>query len=56
MKCPKCSNEIPKGVNFCANCGEPIQAELLEKKQDGTEVFKLPDGRVINRVIAHAVT
>jgi len=49
MKCLNCGNVIPKEVNFCAYCGYPISAKLIEKKEDGTESYRLPSGKVITR-------
>ena len=43
MRCPNCENVIPTEVNFCAYCGTPIRAQLVEEKEGGTEIFRLPD-------------
>ncbi|HEY32831.1 MAG TPA: zinc ribbon domain-containing protein [Dehalococcoidia bacterium] len=29
MKCPKCQTENREGAEFCKECGEPLQAELI---------------------------
>ncbi len=32
LYCPKCGNKIPKGAQYCSNCGVPIDRVNTENK------------------------
>ncbi len=36
MFCNKCGNQIPDGVNFCTNCGAPIEASAAPQPTEPT--------------------
>ena len=38
MNCPKCGNELKKGVKFCAKCGCNVEEFIKEQKQQKKEI------------------
>lgn len=38
MNCPKCGNELKKGVKFCAKCGCNVEEYIKEQKQEKKEI------------------
>ena len=44
MKCPKCDEELKKGVKFCPNCGEKVVDS--EKKETAKKTTKKEETKV----------